>query len=220
MGKYNYWKKVEQCNERCFNISMDLDTFILSKSSNGSISNIIEYDTSIELCQMLPIFDPDTPIFFPSPGVELQWNVTENESQMLDYYIGISDDTSNINMNNYKGEINTFNSTHYKCAHCGFGEGDILYITVKGVNKASLEHVVEIGPIIIDFTPPVYSYGMFVNMNESSVSLSWQFDSFTDPEDGSVIYRYEWTLGKSFFCNYNILILIQNNNIYGCHWYY
>ena len=57
-----------------------------------------------------------------------------------------------------------------------------------------MDTVVNIGPVIIDFTPPVYDGGIDVDLG-NIILFSWHAQSFYDAEDTTPIRQFEWSLG-------------------------
>ena len=68
-------------------------------------------------------------------------------------------------------------------------------IQLKATNKAGLSHVESIGPVIIDFTPPVYDKGIDLQIDHD-FTLKWPITAFYDQEDSQRLTRYQWALGK------------------------
>ena len=69
-----------------------------------------------------------------------------------------------------------------------------IFINIKAVNKARLETVETIGPVTIDFTPPVYGSGLHLETGELFI-LSWPTSAFYDAEDPELLTEYYWALG-------------------------
>ena len=65
---------------------------------------------------------------------------------------------------------------------------------VKASNKARLDTIQSLGPIIIDFTPPVYGDGIDINVG-NSIMVTWNGTSFYDDQDEAVLTEYQWALG-------------------------
>ena len=63
-------------------------------------------------------------------------------------------------------------------------------------NKAHLSTTIVVGPITIDFTPPVYKGDIELTVDKEVIA-SWPSDAFYDAEDVSLISTYTWALGKS-----------------------
>ena len=70
---------------------------------------------------------------------------------------------------------------------------------LKVTNKAGLAHVESIGPVIIDLTPPIYDTGIDLQTGDIFI-LKWPTSAFYDAEDSQLLTRFQWALGKSFWC--------------------
>jgi hypothetical protein len=66
---------------------------------------------------------------------------------------------------------------------------------VKATNKAKLESIGKVGPVIIDFTPPQYDSDFSLDIGDV-ITLSWAARMFYDDEDMNILTEYEWALGK------------------------
>ena len=164
---------------------------------NGTLSIPIGYEESEDICLLFPRYHEGLPVYLPTDNIHMTWNFQEAESQMLDYFIGISSNDEDITMPDIKGFSSTHNQTKTKCVHCGFGEGDIFHIVMDGRNKAGLSDLFSIGPIIVDMTPASYQGGMSVDIMEDVVVLSWPQEAFYDEQDGQLLLEYEWAVGTS-----------------------
>ena len=70
-----------------------------------------------------------------------------------------------------------------------------MFIQVKASNKARLDSVVTLGPVIIDFTPPVYTTGLHLQTGNLFI-VTWAVTAFSDTEDTELLTEYQWALGK------------------------
>jgi len=56
-----------------------------------------------------------------------------------------------------------------------------------------------IGPMTIDFTPPIYQGGIELAVGDF-MSVTWPSNAFIDEEDSSLLSHYQWALGKKSTC--------------------
>ena len=70
-----------------------------------------------------------------------------------------------------------------------------FFFQVKADNKAHLSSSEGIGPVVIDFTPPIYQGGMQLTVDDF-LTLTWDATSFYDDEDTAVLTDYQWAFGK------------------------
>ena len=193
---------VHECIEKCINISVDFDKFPKVSLQNGTDAPPLDIETSILVCNTFDIYIPGEPMFLKTDTFHLTWEILEEESQMLDYFVGIASNELALEEPDITGFVSTHNSTDHKCIHCGIGQGESVYVALKAINKALLWEQVAIGPIIIDMTPPVYRGGLKVIMGNDDVILIWEFDSFIDMDYDTVLTEYEWSIGESNFIKF------------------
>ena len=199
-GQIQKLDNVSRCEEICSDeYVIDHQLFPEKKVfvGNSSVPMAIDQVTSQKLCTMFPVFRNKTPVFLPSTEITLEWDIIDLESQILDTFVGLAESRAGISLPNVEKMQSTNNATHFRCSHCGVGHADIFYIVLMARNKAGLDQTVTIGPTIVDLTPPVYNGMMNITHTQKRVILSWDFDSFTDSEDDSFIYKYQWAIGKT-----------------------
>ena len=187
---------IPECADKCdLNFTFANYRFPISHLKNGTENPALSDEESRDMCLTFPFFTPAMAVFLRTDTFHLSWDVVEPDSQMHDYFVGIASDVDSVDHPDVIGYESTHNKTDFKCVACGIGQGEEVYVALKGVNKAVLTDVLPIGPVIIDSTPPVYTGGMAVKMDEQHIMLSWQFDSFIDEDYDDIFTEYEWALG-------------------------
>ena len=196
-GEIMELSQTDACLATCTNTSsVDVHRFPVGRLDNGTLTPQIDYTESDVLCHNLLLFDPMNPIFVSSDNIDMTWQFVENESQMLDYLVGLSSTSQVDGEPDVVGFTSAHNKTRFKCYHCGLGQGDEVFVNIKAVNKASLEDHFIFGPVVVDFTPPVYYGGIDVNVQNDTVDVTWQLDAFLDNEDERPLSQYMWSISK------------------------
>ena len=202
----------DTCLQHCTNDTelIDLDRFPRASLDNGSLDDALDDDESDAFCRRVIYYSDETPIYLPSDNIALMWSYTENESQMLDYYIGLSTTDDATTDPDLTGFVSSHNHTRYKCYHCGLGQGDEVYINMKAVNKANLEDHLIFGPVIVDLTSPMCTCQIDVAIEEDTVAFQWSKDCCLDNEDSRPLTDYLWAIGNLGF--YHVLSCLPVTN--------
>ena len=115
---------MQECQQHCESyVDMSLLYLDVRLNNNGSIIFPSEKESQT-LCGYLPTYYPNQDIFVPTDNMELTWESAEPESQVHDYYLGVSSTRENTLLPDIIDYKSTHNKTHHKCVHCGLGEGD------------------------------------------------------------------------------------------------
>ena len=185
------------CVSLCNNESTTVDVHIFPKATltNGTLDKPLDYDESNWFCHHYISFNPNSPFYLPHDNIDIMWTFDEPESQMLDYFVGLSSSDQVITEPDIIGFISTHNRTHFKCHHCGLGQSDEVYFNIKAINKANLDDHLTFGPVIVDFTPPVCTCALEISMNDFYVVASWPVLCCSDNEDTMLLTDYAWSLG-------------------------
>ena len=115
---------VAECQHHCHK-TVDVSIFYqeIHWSNNRTIIFPPE-QRSKELCYLLPTYQPEQTIFLATDNLELAWQFEEPESQVNDFFVGLSSNRDNSMIPDIIDYKTTHNKTHFKCSHCGIGEGD------------------------------------------------------------------------------------------------
>ncbi|XP_046356064.2 uncharacterized protein LOC124134978 [Haliotis rufescens] len=184
----NLLQKTSECSQRCKSGSTSTFAYIFPKV-NGILNDTEMADS---LCRYLPSFE-DSVIFLPSDKIELQWNCSENESQMRDFSVGFGSDKTAVHDPDILDYASSKGRHSFKLNHAGFSGKNIFYIFLKAVNKAGLTSVVTFGPVMIDNTPPAVTEILSPKSSGDFVIITWNNMTFTDSEQQdsqfTVLYR-------------------------------
>ena len=115
---------IAQCERHC---QSPIDVSIFHQEIHWSNNGTIIFPPqkkSEELCFLLPTFQPKHGVFFATDNLEISWKFEEKESQVRDFLVGLSTDRNNSIMPDVIDYVSTHNKTHFKCSHCGVGEGE------------------------------------------------------------------------------------------------
>ena len=115
---------VAECHSHCHK-KVDVSIFCqeINWSNNGTIIFPPE-QRSKDLCYLLPTYQPEQTIFLATDNLELAWKFEELESQVNDFFVGLSSNRNNSLTPDIIDYKTTHNKTHFKCSHCGIGEGE------------------------------------------------------------------------------------------------
>ena len=148
------------------------------------------------LCSVFPRYDPNNVIFLPNDHVILNWNVQDEHSQVDDFYVGFGADVSERHSPGIVNYISTAKKPSFSIHHAGIGTDEEFFIFLKAVNKAGLETILSIGPVIIDETPPQYKNLPSPIIDGDSVVVGWENDTFYDDEQSTPIDRISYEICK------------------------
>ena len=115
---------VAECQHHCHKT---VDVSLFYQEIHWSNNRTIIYppkQQSEKLCDLLPTFQPEQGIFLATDNIELSWQFEEPESQVNDFFVGSSTNRNNSLMPDIIDYKRTHNKTHFKCSHCGIGEGE------------------------------------------------------------------------------------------------
>ena len=204
------------------------DRFLDSLSSaDGKIDNnsnttfdIFEERINVQsefLCSVLPRYEPMTVIYLPSDHFIMHWTTAEDVSQLRDFYVGFGNDASEKDTPELLRYVSTGKKPYFQLHHTGFGIDKEFFVFLKGVNKAGLETILTIGPVLIDQTAPNFRTVPAVNFEADFIVVGWQNDTFYDDEQTEPIKRILFQIGIYFMklrlfltCIYCILLKKKN----------
>ena len=177
------------CLSACSASSLRVDVDHLELTSNASLGD----DLSDDLCGRLPLMSSEHAIVLLSDYVRLQWAGLDEESHM-EFYVGMWADRTTASA----PDLLPFTSTHghhsYHARHAGLSHGLLFYVFLQAVNKAGLQALLTLGPVIIDVTPPDVKGPLKTEERDGYLVVTWTSDTFSDPEqpqgvDFEVSYR-------------------------------
>lgn len=170
-------------------LNRTLDLVDLTNEKNTStISDFI--------CSVFPLYDNNNMMYLPNDHLFIHWNVEEDLSQIQDFYVGFGRDDSEKLAPELLSYISTDKKTNFKMHHDGIGTDLEFFIFLKAVNKAGLETVLPIGPILIDETPPHNQSLPEVIIEGDDIMVGWHHDTFYDDEQSTQIDRVAFEIGK------------------------
>ncbi|XP_053396792.1 uncharacterized protein LOC123551182 [Mercenaria mercenaria] len=185
---HNVSSCIDICNESPQN------HFLASALPTNNVQNI-DSETSDFMCRRMRKYRNDTIIYLPTDHINLVWDVEENGSQVDDNFIGIGIDPSEVNSPSIHNYQSTAKRTSFTCRHEGIGSDELFFIFLKVVNKASIESVTVLGPVLIDETPPVCTSVPKVDVLEENILVGWANDTFYDIEQKELISSIYFEIG-------------------------
>ncbi|XP_062573120.1 uncharacterized protein LOC134235054 [Saccostrea cucullata] len=184
----------QKCNESGMEYSLirHLPRVYLNASDDESYADA--------LCQKLKVYNEEYFTYIPSDEIHLVWNVTDEESQIQMMQIGFL----STKQNSLDPDIMSFTPTKRLLSermHSGIDPGIPFFIVLKASNKANLETIVTLGPVIIDDTPPQYSGGVNVTMDNDFVYVVWNDKTFLEEEQKEDVSNILFKIGhgSTFF---------------------
>ena len=182
------------CNVRCnLNINSDFDIFKVLPENKGHNT-----DTNLGdfLCKNLPMYNVGNEVFLPDDHIYLSWDVEETGSQIEDYSVGFGLTSGNETAASIMDYKSTNGKKMFKMRHIGVGTGSNFYVFIKTSNKANLEKVTEIGPIVIDETPPIFKRKPIVKLGKNVITIGWDKDTVYDIVQKTPINQILFQIGK------------------------
>ena len=202
------------CRRACkYNMDLPLLNSIRSRTdtfSGNDIYALLQNVSSIEnnfnaesdfLCSKFPKYDSNI-IYLPNDHIVLSWDVENNISQIRDFFVGFGETASEENAPGLVGYKPTLNKKSFKIHHAGIGTDDEFFIFLKAINKAGLETIVPIGPILIDVTPPRYKIVPEVKVIGNSILVGWDNDTFFDDEQTEKISQIFFQIGMWYYSHF------------------
>ena len=151
------------------------------------------------LCSTFPAYEPNMIIYIPNDQITLHWDVVDEISQMQDFYVGIGTNPSEEDAPGIIGYSPTNKKNTFNIDHAGIGTNKEFFIFLKAVNKASLQTVIPVGPLLIDQTPPKAKLIPEVAIYNDELVMGWENDTFYDDEQTTQINRILFQIGTYFF---------------------
>lgn len=181
--------KIEiQCNRTCMN--SQTQTLLRALPVTSYNSNVPD-DVCLQNAFM------NEYLYLGNDFLDISWDIFDEESKIEDVFIGIGSSLSTISSPDISGYTKTHHNTFYRLKHSGIARNAVINIFVKALNKANLESVTAVGPIIIDETPPSCFNKPTVETTERSVRVSWDSYDFIDNEQTEIRKIY-YRIGMSF----------------------
>ncbi|XP_052789886.1 uncharacterized protein LOC128224179 [Mya arenaria] len=153
------------------------------------IDEIKEKDEDISsfLCEHLPLYTNDILIYLPNDKIFITWDVEEVGSQIDDFFVGLGVGPTEKTSPSIVAYQSTQKKTYFKRKHEGLGSDELFYIFVKVINKAGLERIATIGPVLIDQTPPLNRTLPQVIVESEHIVFGWDSNTFYDEEQTAQI---------------------------------
>ncbi|WAR31803.1 hypothetical protein MAR_034345 [Mya arenaria] len=144
-------------------------------------------DISSFLCEHLPLYTNDTIIYLPNDNIFITWDIEEGGSQIDDFFVGLGFNPTEIQSPSLVSYTSTRKKTYFKRRHEGLGSDEVFYIFVKVINKAGLERISTVGPVLIDQTPPLNGTLPQVILESDHIVFGWDSSTFYDEEQTAQI---------------------------------
>ena len=168
------------------NITSEIESF-------GSLDG--QRDEYEFICSTFPVYDLGKYIYLPDDQILLQWDAADEFSQISDFFIGFGRSASEKKAPSLINYISTGKKSLFKLHHAGIGTDEEFFIFLKGVNKAGLEMILPIGPVLIDQTPPRYRNTPDVVIDANEIIVGWENDTFYDDEQSNPINHILFQIG-------------------------
>ena len=185
----------DTCAERCIRTPSIpfLETLIIEMENNN------DTDIADDLCSRLPNYTDNWYIYIPSDKLDISWVAKDNETQIRTEEIGFASDPSTIVTPDIEAYVPVNGHSRYHKNHEGIATGRPFFVSVRVTNKANIENIVYIGPVIIDETEPTYTGGMNVSVDklDDKIYCFWRNDSFIDTEQKKVVDFVIYRIGMS-----------------------
>ena len=151
------------------------------------------------LCKHLPLFNTNLKLYLPNDHLSLKWSLAKGLSQVENFFVGFGKTVDE----KYSPSLQAYKSTnghpYIKINHLGVGSDNEFYIFIKVENKANLEKIVSVGPIVIDETPPLYIKKPSVSIKDQDIIITWEENQFYDNEQTEEIGQILFQIGTAFF---------------------
>ena len=150
-----------------------------------------------EVCQTSSPFAVSQPVYLRGDHtLNVSWYATDNVG-FREFYIGV------VSENNFTGnsdEIEYFptgGQTHFSILDPELiSNGNIFYLSLRSADVALHEVRLDIGPIIVDISPPFVNGSLDVRQSGDHVIVTWQDGTFYDEESLEPL-QLEYAIGHS-----------------------
>ena len=162
-------------------------TELLSERNSTLISDI--------LCSEFSVYDSNSLIYLPNDHINMHWDISDEFSQIEDFFVGFGESDSEAiapGLVNYQSTDKRF---FFTVNHIAVGTDKEFFIFLKAVNKAGLETIMTIGPVLVDQTPPKFTYIPEVHIDGDNVVVGWENDTFFDEEQTAEIHQISFQIG-------------------------
>jgi len=186
------------CKQLCQSVS-ETPTIAALLLLNSETKN----DVSDFLCDRFHLYTNDTIVYLPNDHIYLQWDLLETGSQVNDYYVGIGYDVTEY-VSPAIAYMSTEQKTLFKMRHDGMGSNELFYIFIKVSNKAGLDNIYTLGPVLIDQTPPLSTTLPNVFVEKEQIIFGWNDTTFYDKEQTAqidlIFFQIGTMLDLMFLC--------------------
>lgn len=166
-------------------------------SALPTVSRImIDFPISESICSELRHYDENAVIYLPDDYLLLSWDVEQQKSEVYDFFVGIGSDPTEYTSPGVEDYKSTAGETFFKRQHEGIWLVKLFYVFIKAVNKAGLQKITTLGPILIDETPPLYKEIPSVEIIGENLIVGWENDTFYDMEQQEQINSVYFQIGR------------------------
>ena len=191
IGSNRERRSVERIEE-CFNRSSLISARELSKYPVSSTQMTLDPTVCI---QQQP-FSPSVAYLPADRVLNVSWSAGDNHA-IRRHRVCVTNSTGDTLQGPFAPYYPTAAQTHYSIYDPAIiSNGNRFYVSIILEDLAGLETQLDIGPLMIDVTPPQVNGSIAVERFGDYVALVWDTDTFTDPEVVSDSLSYEYAVGK------------------------
>jgi len=190
-------RKTKSCQLLCQSLSKTLtihDVLPINPETKND-TNVSEF-----LCGRFQLYKNDTIVYLPNDHLYLQWDLLETGSEVNDYYVGIGYDFTEYE-SPAVAYMSTDKKTFFKMRHDGIGSNELFYVFIKVSNKAGLNTIYTLGPVLIDQTPPLNKTLPNVFVENDQIVFGWDDTTFYDDEQTEQIDQIYFQIGNVLITN-------------------
>ena len=152
--------------------------------------------TLVYLCSVISSYDSSEIIYLPNDHINLQWNVVNGMSQTDEYLVGFGRSPEERDAPGLLDYVSTHTKRFFEIRHAAIGTDEEFFMFLKAVNKAGLETIIPIGPLLIDETPPKVKSIPKIYIDAEEILVGWENDTFIDDEQTSPVNKITLEIGK------------------------
>ena len=143
--------------------------------------------------------------YLPNADIHLTWNISENESQVSQVFVGFGTNPSTMSTPDIISYFELKQHTFFKNHHSGMGNDYKFYIFIKAINKASIESIAAFGPVVVIESKPLCNGKPSVSVDKENITIVWDTSIFADPDQmldiGIIYHRFgECKLVLLYYC--------------------
>ena len=177
--------------EQCLNRStvVDLSTYPIRLSTSSS--------APIDVCLTASPFASSQPTYLTDEhALNVSWFASDN-FRFREFQVGIVEAENFTNSDVGIDYFPTAGQFHFSILNPEIlSNGRSFYLSIRAIDLPSNEISINVGPVIVDISPPVIDGKLVVERDGDHVIVTWNETMFSDEEDLNPILSFKYAIGE------------------------